>query len=244
MKYLPLIFGIAFLFACKKPEDRSCLKKSGGMAERTVTVQNFDRLFLKEHIEYVLIQDSTDKVVIRGGENLLNFITIESTDGLLTLSNHNKCNYLRHYATVKVEIHYTKLINILYEGTETLTTEDTLKTDYLTLTLKDGGGSMDVCIDALDVNAVNTNGWGDLKLSGKAVTTKMQISGDGCFDCQHLETQGMLNVISSSSRPQKVKASGIPLKAEINGIGNIEYVGFPSTIFLSRYGKGELINRN
>ncbi len=244
MKCLLLIFGFAFLFACKKPEDRSCLKKSGAMAERTVTVQNFDRLFLKEHIEYVLIQDSTDKVVIQGGENLLNFIAIESTDGLLTLSNHNKCNYLRHYAKVKVEIHYTNLINILYEGTETCTNVDTLKTDYLTLTLKDGGGQMDLCIDVLDVNAVNTNGWGDLRLTGKTVTTKMQITGDGCFDCQYLQTQGTLNVISSSSRPQKVKASGIPLKAEINGVGNIEYFGFPSTIFLSRYGTGELINRN
>jgi hypothetical protein len=244
MKFLLVIFGIAFLFACKKAEDRACVKKTGALAERSVTVQNFNRVFLKEHIDYVLIQDSTNKIVIRGGRNLLNFITIEEDNGLVSISNHNKCNYLRHYAKVKVEIHYTNLINILYEGTETCTNVDTLKTDYLTLTLKDGGGQMDLCIDVLDVNAVNTNGWGDLRLTGKTVTTKMQISGDGCFDCQYLQTQGMLNVISSSSRPQKVKASAIPLKAEINGIGNIEYFGFPSTIYLSRYGTGELINRN
>lgn len=237
--------GILLIFsACKKPEDRKCFKKSGMYEEIAIHLGDFDRLALKEHIRYTLIQDSTDQIVIKGGSNLINFINVVPENGLVSISNKNKCNYLRKYEVVDVEIHFTKLINILFEGTEDLNTIDTLKTDYLSLTLRDGGGSMKMCIHAHDVNVINTHGWADLSLTGVTNTTRLVLMGDGSFNTIGLKTMDSLSILSASSTIQRISADGIPLKAQIDGIGNIEYYGNPSVLFFSKYGKGDLIHKN
>ena len=68
---LLLIFHFS---ACKKSEDRKCFKGIGDETIKTISLPTFDKLLLKEHIEYILIQDSTNQMIIRGGENLVNYI--------------------------------------------------------------------------------------------------------------------------------------------------------------------------
>lgn len=244
MRYFIAMCAFLWLVSCKKAEDRRCLKKSGDYTQISIDLEPFNRLALREHIEYLLIQDSTDKVVVKGGKNLIGFIQFENKDGLLDISNLNRCNYLRQYEIVIVEIHYTSLVNILYEGTDDLKTLDTLETNYLTLTMRDGGGSVNLMVKALDLNIVNTHGWGDLTLKGSTNTARLHLMGDGTFDTRSLFVRDSLSMICSSSTPQKIGVQGIPIKVEINGMGNVEYYGFPSFIYFSRYGKGNLINKN
>jgi hypothetical protein len=199
-------------------------------------------LHLKEHLSYKLIQDSTNKVIVRGGNNLLNFVEVIGENGQLTIENKNRCNYLRSYEIPEVEIHYTKLINILFEGTEHLYNEDTLITDYLTLTLRDGAGHMELNVKAIDINAINTHGWGHLTLKGETQTLRGNLMGDGKFDFSQVTVSNQVKLITSSSIDQRVKAVGIPLNVELNGIGNVYYYGLPSVINKVQYGEGKLIN--
>ncbi len=244
MKFVNSLIICLLVFSCQKAEDRSCFKMSGSYEERTFSLEAFNRLNLKEHLTCKLIQDSTNKIVIKGGKNLLNFVESTVSDGLLSLHNKNKCNYLRGYDFPTVEVHYTQLINILFEGTEPLYNEDTLFTDYLTLTLRDGAGEVDLRVAALDINAVNTHGWGSLKLKGHTQGFRGHLMGDGSFDVRGLKVSNELKIISSSSRAQYIKAQGIPLYSEIQGIGNIYYFGVPSVIHKLRYGQGDLIDLN
>ena len=66
-----------------------------------------------------MIQDSTDKLVIKGGENVVNHVKYEiGDDGTLTISNGNRCNFIRNgHKVIVVEIHYTNVFNIRFEGT-------------------------------------------------------------------------------------------------------------------------------
>lgn len=237
-----LIFSI-LLFSCKKAEDRACFKNLGELSGRTYAFGTFNQLHLKEHIVYKLIQDSTNKVVVRGGNNLLNFVEVSGEHGVLTVVNKNRCNYLRSYEIPEVEIHYTKLINILFEGTERLYNEDTLITDYLTITLRDGAGHMDLKVKATDINAVNTHGWGSLTLKGKTQTLRGNLMGDGKFDFSQLSATNQVKLITSSSVDQQINAEGVPLNVELNGIGNIYYYGQPSVINTVQYGSGKLIKK-
>jgi hypothetical protein len=50
--------------------------------------------------------------------------------------------------------------------------------------------------------------------------------------------------VSNSQRDILVKPASIRLKAQLNQSGNVLYKGIPSSIFYTRFGKGELINKN
>jgi hypothetical protein len=242
MKWFNLLILIALVCSCKKPEQRACFKKSGELSIRTYDFGSFNQLHLKEHLSYKLIQDSTNKVIVRGGNNLLNFVEVIGENGQLTIENKNRCNYLRSYEIPEVEIHYTKLINILFEGTEHLYNEDTLITDYLTLTLRDGAGHMELNVKAIDINAINTHGWGHLTLKGETQSLRANLMGDGKFDFSQVTAINQIRLITSSSVDQRVNAAGIPLHVELNGVGNVYYYGLPSVINTVQYGKGKLIN--
>ena len=232
------------LISCRKASERPCWKKSGSLAVKEIQLGDFNRLFLKEHISYKLIQDSTNKIVIKGGVNLIGFINIQAEDGLVSISNNNKCNFFRKYEVVEVEIHFTSLINILFEGTEKLSCADTLNVNYLTVTLRDGGGSMDLLVNALDIRTDLSNGWGDLVLRGNTNTASYQVLGNGFVEARELHVSDSINFISSSSTIQKINASNCKLKVEINGIGDIWYFGLPTAISKNEYGKGKLIDKN
>jgi hypothetical protein len=242
MKSFNLLILITLAYSCKKPDQRACFKKSGELAIKVHEFGAFNQLHLKEHLSYKLIQDSTNKVLVRGGNNLLNFVEVRGELGLLTIENKNRCNYLRSFEIPEVEIHYTKLINILFEGTERLYNEDTLITDYLTLTLRDGAGHMELNVQAIDVNAINTHGWGRLTLKGETQTLRGNLMGDGKFDFSQVTVSNQVKLITSSSIDQRVNAAGIPLNVELNGIGNVYYYGLPSLINNVQYGSGKLIN--
>jgi hypothetical protein len=244
MKWFNLLILITLAYSCKKPDQRACFKKSGELSIRTYDFGSFSQLHLKEHLSYKLIQDSTNKVLVRGGNNLLNFVEVRGELGLLTIENKNRCNYLRSFEIPEVEIHYTKLINILFEGTERLYNEDTLITDYLTLTLRDGAGHMELNVQAIDVNAINTHGWGRLTLKGETQTLRGNLMGDGKFDFSQVTVSNQVKLITSSSIDQRVNAAGVPLNVELNGIGNVYYYGLPSLINNVQYGSGKLINAN
>jgi hypothetical protein len=234
---------LIWLTACKKAPYRSCFKTSGNESERTVTVGDFNRLFLSERMNFVLIQDSTNQVVVKGGENLLQLIEITNEDGLLTITNKNRCNYLRNFDVPLVEIHLTKLVNLHIEGSEKLTNKDTLFTDYLTLTLRDGAGTVDLTLKTIDIKAENTYGWANLTLKGETQTLRANLMGDGCFDVKQLNVTNSLKILTVSSRDQSIRAEGISLQAQIDGIGNILYWGTPSNIFCNKYGTGNLIKQ-
>jgi hypothetical protein len=238
------MMGLLGLVSCKKPENRSCFKRSGDFSERTISLGNFNRLDLRERMEFVLIQDSTNKVVIEGGKNLLNLVEVTENEGLVTIVNQNRCNFLRKFAIPTVVIHFTRLINLKFEGTERLYNLDTLITDYLTLTFKDGGGTIDIKVKASDIKAENTNGWGNLVLHGSTQSLRAILMGDGAFDFQGLMVSNALKILTVSSRDQKIGADGIPLQVQIDGVGNVRYWGIPSSIFLNSYGSGKLINSN
>ena len=247
MKRWNVIFiGLSLLYSssCKKPENRTCFKTSGDFSERSVFLGAFNRLDLRERMQFVLIQDSMNKVVIQGGKNLLNLVEVTENDGLVTVVNHNRCNFWRNYAMPTVEIHFTRLINLNFEGTERLYNQDTLFTDYLTLTLKDGGGTVDLKVKALDIKAENTYGWGNMVLRGTTQTLRANLMGDGSFDVEGLHVSNSLKWITVSSRDQKIRADGVPLQVQIDGSGNVRYWGNPSSISLNKYGSGALINCN
>jgi hypothetical protein len=243
---------LAFVFAilvavssCKKSEDRSCWKTVGDLSTKEINLEPFDKIKLNAHIQYLLVQDSTDKLIIRGGKNLLNFVKAEMVEDVLEISNENKCNFLRDYdQKITVEIHFTNLINIHFEGSERLWGSGKLKFDWLTLLIRDGAGPVDLDFDAQYINTILSHGFGSFKFTGSTNKANFNIRSNGYGDAFGLVVNDSITVISKTQGNVKVNADGAILKAQTEADGDIMYKGIPSSILFNQYGKGKLIDSN
>lgn len=241
---ISLIFLFVFqISACKKAENRKCFKKIGSETTKTIDLPTFDKLLLKEHIQYVLIQDSTNKLVIHGGKNLVNFIEF-SLDGenRLKIFNSNKCSSFRKLNNVLlVEIHYTSISDIHFEGTEKMTNIGTLKSDAISLLIRDGAGSVNLNIETIHAYADISHGWGDYTFTGKTNYAEIKARSNGYCDVLGLDVSDSIYTSSSTSGTIKLKAAGIPLRGEILKNGKIVYRGTPSLIDVNITGTGSIV---
>ncbi len=238
-------FIITMLTACKKPEERTCFKRTGEIDTMELTISAFDKLFLHEHLAYELIQDSLDKVVLIGGENLLGLIELSLVDGKLDISNKNRCNFLRDYQKkVKVEIHFTNIINIHYEGTDSMINKDTIQFQWLTFLIRDGAGPVKLNFNAQFINTIVSHGWGDFTFKGTVDQANFNLRSNGFCDTYGLKIRDSLTVISNTQGTVKINAHGAKLKAQTEADGNILYKGVPSIIEFNQYGNGDLIDSN
>lgn len=246
MRIQLLVFMVLFLFVrCKKEEDRNCIKSIGEISSKEVSLQNFTQLYMGPHIKYVLVQDSTDKVVIIGGYNLLNGIDVSLDDQILSIENLNKCAFLRTYdEVVQVEIHFTQLTEIEFEGTHEVVCTDTIQAVNLELLIREGAGHFDLKLNANSLNLVVAQGWGNYSVSGNVNFANLRVSGNGFGNSNNLNVTNELVVISNTVGLVELNADQCVLLAEIRSSGSIYYKGTPGQIELNRYGTGELIDKN
>lgn len=245
--YISLLAALVFS-SCKKASDRKCFKSAGTETTREIVfAEDFDRMMLHPHIAYELIQDSTDKVVIRGGENLVNFIECKIVDGRLEIKNTNKCAFLRagkkNKNKIVVEIHFTTLINMHYEGSEYLKSIGTIHSDYFALLIRDGAGPLELTMDSKVIEADVSHGWGSYTLHGTTETARIGVRSNGFCDVSDLLITDSVYVASDTPGHVRLKANGIPLAGYIKGSGNVYYSGTPvsNTVIIS--GTGQLIQQ-
>lgn len=245
MRRIGIIWLLVFaITSCKKAEDRACIKGAGEEVVKTVELASFNKLELGPHLNFNLVQDTINKIVITGGKNLVNFVESNVEDGLLTIFNKNKCNFLRSYKKeITVDVHFINVVNILFEGTKPLYCKNTINTSDLAVTLRDGAGKFNLDVNANSLTTLITHGWCNYNLTGNVNFLKLNIRSNG-FGTSNINVTDSVSVIMSSAENIKLFAGNVLLRAEISGGGNVGYTGVPSNIILERYGSGELIDEN
>ena len=234
-----ILLVVLLVFSCKKPENRTCWKFAGTETIKEIPLESFQILDLKEHIEFVLIQDSLDKVVLKGGKNLLNLIEVNVESGTLSMSNKNRCGFLRNAKKgVVAEIHFTKLINIRFVGTEPLRSQGTIYTDYFTFYSRDGAGDVVLDLNAIEINAEANHGWCNFTLTGTTQKARICAKSNSYCDVSGLTVTDSLYVASETVGDIKVNANNLTIYGYITESGNILYKGNPLGISVLLNGTG------
>lgn len=245
MKYGVIILVLFSMFACKKAEDRRCLKGAGDTTTLEVAKEDFSKLFIGPHMHITLIQDSLDKVVVTSGQNLVKHIGTDIIEGQLRIENNNRCNFLRSYKhQVYVEVHFTDLTEIYMEGTKPVMCEGQLNFGNLLVIIRDGAGAMNLNINSNNFDLVVTNGWGNFDIKGVTNNLKLDIRNNGFGNTYGLEVVNELNVISNTAGKLEVFAGNADLNAQTASSGDIWYKGIPSNINYTALGSGELLDKN
>jgi hypothetical protein len=243
-----IIAFIAFVFilaSCKKAEDRPCFK---GVGDETIVereLASFQTLFLGPHLNYVLVQDTVEKVVLTGGENLVNFIGTNITEGELRITNDNRCNFLRTYKkSVTVEIHLINVNSIEFQGTKPLTCQNALTCPFLHIKIIQGAGAFNLKVNNSSLKTNISNGWGNMVVSGSTNYANLNAGSNGVIDSYGLAVQDSLHVISKTPSTLKVNATATKFKSETSATGDIWYIGTPTVLEHLQIGTGELIDKN
>lgn len=239
-----IIFALV-LSSCKKAEDRSCFKGIGEEVSKEIPLGSFQSIFLGAHLDYVLVQDNVEKVIITGGKNVVNFIGTDIENGKLSITNNNKCNFLRSYKkSITVEIHLVDINKIEFEGTKPVICKNQLTCPKILVIIKDGAGEFNLNINNDELKCNISNGWGNMNVSGMTKYAKMNVTSNGFFDAYGLTVQDSIHVISYTPGTSKVNINNALFRSEIGSSGDIWYKGIPTLIDNNQIGTGELINKN
>lgn len=241
MRGMIIVISLMLLAGCKKPADRRCLKGTGELTSVEIELDSVNSFELYKNMNFVFYQDSFRKIVVKGGENMVNHIEIIQDNGIVSIQNRSTCNFLRNQSSdVTIEIHYPYFKNIYAEVTDSLRFADQIVSDSLFIMLRNGGGYsyLNLSTDFLRVN--NSYGTGNYVLVGNANRAEVKVQNNGYADATGFIAPSMF-VYSNSTADLKVNLEGCSALVKVEGTGNIRYLGAPFSVVLENPGDGEFL---
>ncbi len=239
--YLPIL--ILSITSCKKADDRSCFKSVGNSSEIEYSITDEVSYFnLYKGIAYHIYHDSLNKIIIRGGENVISQIEIKQAGDTIDIKNLNKCNFLRNFEKNKitVEIHASKFREIYTQSSDSVLTKTPIKSDYFVYRIDQGGGHSVLDVDVSYLVVISSNGVGSYTLKGKADYADLRVQRMGYGFAQDFNAL-KYRIYSRSSNHIWLNLGNSIADIDISGAGNVYYLGEPSDYVLKKQGAGELI---
>ena len=71
-----IVLMSVFLNSCEKPENRKCWKGEGEQTELTLGLDSINSFRLEKNIKYNFYESTEKKMIVRGGENMVNQISL------------------------------------------------------------------------------------------------------------------------------------------------------------------------
>ena len=188
-----------------------------------------------------IVYNSTpsDTVTLQVQPNLMEYITVQETAGVLTVRANRNINVTGLNNTPVLTVSTPALTRISHTGAGTITTNDPIYVDELSLNIT-GAANGNIQMNVRNLS-VNITGAGDFTLSGKADTTDINIAGAGKLEALNLETRSS-SIIMAGAGTVRISASD-ELNISAGGVGTVEYKGSP-TLNINRGGLVTVRNVN
>jgi len=163
----------------------------------------------------------SDTVTLEIQPNLREYVTLEESNGILTLRAGRNINFSGKAPVLTVSTPALKSVS--QAGAGVFTAHDTITADVLTLGLSGAGASK----ADLDVNRliVNSAGAGDFDLTGRADTASFNLDGAGTINALSLQTRSATVGIAGVGTVRLSVTDSLSVVAD--GLGTVEYKGSP-----------------
>ncbi len=230
---LVLICFSLLLIACG--EDKWDFLKDAG---KTVTVERevdaFNEIKLVDRVD---IQDTIEKFILTGPENLLAKVSTSIKNGSLKIVDNNSYNWYRGFNfTITATIHIKEINRIYYEGIGNITTENQLVTDTLYVESIKSSGNINLNIDVDYFHCFFNHSMVDFNAVGNALGAHLQINGTGFLRCENLITSSCF--VHNQGSGDIIANSAGYLAGIIEGLGNVLYTGNPHETVFEYKGRG------
>jgi len=236
---VPLAIALLTVIGCGKT-GMDCLTNTGEVILQDRDLSAFDSIEVNDYVNLFISQDSTYKVVVESGKNIIAGIETTVENRHLVIRNTNSCNWVRSFdKPINVYISTPNLWKIYYNSSGNITSLNTMTTDSLKLEVWGGCGRIDLDIDVYMGFFYLQIGTADIHLSGTCGIISMYTGDFGLLDARNLSS-GFAFVSNKSSNDCYVQVQQ-ELNATIQSIGNIYYTGNPKEIHTTINGAGSVI---
>ena len=196
MKKIVTFILLSLIISCDSEDAPNCFQSAGDIIQRNFTVDDFTKITVFERTQ-LFISEGEFSVVLETGENLLNDIAIEVSEGRLTIENNNACNITRDYGITKVFVSAPNITELRNSSGLSIVSENTLTYPNLTLLSEDleeedafhidGDFELDLAVDNL---TITQNGLSNFFLSGTVENLDLNfLFGDARFEGRDLVVQ-------------------------------------------------------
>lgn len=246
MKNVVYIFGLFLIFACDKENASDCFQKTGSIIQQEITVDSFDKILVNRDIELIIEEGNEQKIILETGKNLINDITAIVTDGKLTLTDNNTCNYVRAYGITKVYVTSPNITEIRSSSQYTVGSKGVLTYPDLTVLAEDfntpdsfTNGDFRLQIDNNSFRLVFNN-ISNCIISGQTNNLSVTFAaGTSRFEGRDLVAQNV-TIWNRSSNDMIVNPQQ-SISGKISGTGNVIAVNQPPIVEVEELYKGRLI---
>lgn len=240
-------FYIAVLLvACSKEKRDDCLTSLGNVTTVERQLESFNRIYAEDRIQVVLIQDSSldGRIAITAPGNLVPQIKSEVSDGRLSLTNTNTCNFVRSYDyEIVVKVYFKDLIQLDLESIASASTADTLYLSDFAI-YHSALSDIELVLDCSNHILIKTINSAHTVLKGRAKAIRGSIEEISDLDARDLVCE---EVLIDSHTPLNCYVNGTKgLFIKIYNSGNVYYVEEPSTYkdLNQKLGEGDLLKLN
>lgn len=206
--------------------------KWGVLGNGQVTTENIrlPELFMgaktQTSIDIVVDASLSDKAVLEGESNILEWAVVSDEDGVLAVNYKPGLIISTRHVTLRVPYFNGGILETSSSGSITMAGSDPLTGDTFHLRV-DSIGAIDVIIEAEQVNARSVSN-GDITVEGSAENALIELSSMGSFYGRSFVIQNARLQLSSMGNAE-VNVIG-KLSGSTSSLGAISYDGDPSEI--------------
>jgi len=236
-----LLFAL-LLFVLTSCEKNNCLSSGGDIIIEERGLDKFKYIVINNNFEIYLKNDTVHKVEIEAGNKLIPYIETKVEGDTLTITDLNKCDFVKGYDSKKLIISVDTLKQITLYASD-LYTVDTFKVHSLYVLFLSQLAYCDLTVDAHSFKLSIWYASGDFKVSGKTDVAYLGTEQTSFIYAENLENT-TCNVNNNSMGDCYVKA-GKNLYYSIRNSGNIYYSETPDTVIINEHsGTGKLFKLN
>jgi hypothetical protein len=207
--------------------DGAGVRGTGAAETFTFDVGQITEIRARMHVNIQHYTSASDVVTLEIQPNLMEFITVEESDGVLTIESTRNIQVGGGAGFADtgpvLTVSSPNLNAVSLSGAGTFTAHDTITSDTFSLTLTGAGrGVADLEVDSL---SINMSGAGDMNLTGRADRAEISFSGAGTVSALHLQTREA-DITMAGAGTVRISASET-LRVVAGGVGTIEYRGSP-----------------
>ncbi|MAZ27941.1 MAG: DUF2807 domain-containing protein [Cytophagaceae bacterium] len=239
-----------FLFLGCSMKFEDCFQGTGDIIEQQYDLDVFTKVRAERGVSMVIKQGDEQKVVLRAGENLIDDITVQIVDGVLSVRDNNTCNLGRDYGTTTVLVTVPELTEIRNASGFEVSSDGVLNFENLVLVAdtsvnilepkKDGTFTLDLDVTNL---TVRSNGLAEFNLRGSADNLNLR------FFNEAPRLNGRNLIVQTANVDHRGANDAIfdvrqSIEGIIRGVGNVICPIEPPSVDVETLSKGRLIFEN
>lgn len=234
------------MLACDGENVNDCFQKTGTIIQQEFVVDSFSTILVNPHIELIIKEGDTQKVIIETGSNLMNDVEAVVSDGELVLTDNNNCNFVRGYGVTKIYVTAPNITSIRSATQYDVSSDGILTYPSLSVYSHNSLSKGDVTSGDFNLEIDNTyfglvfNNLSNCFISGKTTNLNVRLAaGSSRFEGGDLIAQHVIAANRSSNdiiiNPQQ------SLTGKIWGGGDIISLNTPPEIAVEEFYTGRLI---